>query len=42
VGGILVGVVFVAAERTGSRVLAYAGCAVLSAIAVVGALAAAA
>jgi membrane associated rhomboid family serine protease len=42
VGGILVGVVYVAAERTGRRELAYAGCLVLSAIAVVGALAAAA
>jgi membrane associated rhomboid family serine protease len=42
VGGILVGVVFEAAERMGRRELGYAGCVVLSAIAVFGALAAAA
>jgi membrane associated rhomboid family serine protease len=41
VGGILVGVAFEAADRMGRRELGYLGCVVLSAIAVVGALAAA-
>ena len=39
-GGVLVGVVFEAADRMRRRELGYAGCLVLSAIAVVGALAA--
>ena len=42
VGGILVGIAFEGAERMGRRELGYAACVVLSAIAVVGALAAAA
>jgi len=41
VGGILVGVAFEGADRLGRRELGYLGCVVLSAIAVVGALAAA-
>ena len=40
-GGILVGVAFEGAARTGRRELGYLGCVVLSAVAVVGALAAA-
>jgi membrane associated rhomboid family serine protease len=41
VGGILVGVAFLGADRMRRRELGYAACLVLSAIAVVGALAAA-
>ena len=41
-GGILVGIAFEGADRLGRRELGYLGCVVLSAIAVVGALAAAA
>ena len=42
IGGALVGVVFELADRRGMRELGYVGCLVLSAVAVVGALAAAA